>query len=104
MSHSSLARGRAACGLARRELQFGEWLREDLRADIVEPPTADPDLAILLTKARMRSVAVVAPPPAQAWFDPVPAEDLLRAYADTVALWQHPADCIAGLLAQPPAG
>lgn len=33
-------------------LQFGEWLRDDLRRGVFEPPVFDPDLAILLTQAR----------------------------------------------------
>ena len=39
---------------ARRELQFGEWLRHDLEAGIVEPARVDHDLAILLTKVRQQ--------------------------------------------------
>ncbi|MBJ4929060.1 nucleotidyltransferase domain-containing protein, partial [Salmonella enterica subsp. enterica serovar Corvallis] len=37
---------------AKRELQFGEWQRNDILAGIFEPATIDIDLAILLTKAR----------------------------------------------------
>src|SRR5690606_7792706 len=40
---------------ARREMQFGEWLREDIRAGIFEEPATDHDLAILIAKARVRS-------------------------------------------------
>lgn len=32
-----------------REMQFGEWLRDDIGAGVFEPALADPDLAILLT-------------------------------------------------------
>src|SRR5690606_1488300 len=42
---------------AKRELQFGEWQRNDILAGIFEPATIDIDLAILLTKAREHSVA-----------------------------------------------
>lgn len=76
---------------ARRELQFGEWLREDIRAGSFEPAIVDPDLAILLTKAREHSIAL-AGPPAQELFDPVPEADLLGALADTLKLWDSPAD------------
>nr|BDV12791.1 hypothetical protein [Escherichia coli] len=37
---------------AKRELQFGEWQRNDILAGIFEPAMIDIDLAILLTKAR----------------------------------------------------
>lgn len=75
----------------RRELQFGEWLRADLQAGRFEPPVADHDLAILLTKLRQHSLALLGPP-AQDLFDPVPAADFRRALADTVAQWNAPPD------------
>lgn len=34
-----------------RELQFGEWLRRDILAGIIEPAVVDADLAILLAEA-----------------------------------------------------
>lgn len=76
---------------ARRELQFGEWLREDLMAGIVEPPMLDHDLAIMLTKARGHSLPIVGPP-ADQLFDAVPRRDLTRALLDTVAQWNLPED------------
>jgi len=76
---------------ARRELQFGEWLRADLQAGIVEPATFDPDLAILLTKARRHSMCVLGIP-ASEYFDPVPAADFAQALADTIAQWNEEAD------------
>ncbi|ARU06874.1 aminoglycoside resistance protein [Comamonas serinivorans] len=76
---------------ARRELQFGEWLREDLLAGVVEPAMPDPDLALLLTQARRCSVALVGPP-ASALFEPVPRADVVRALAETIAQWREPAD------------
>ncbi|WP_326537177.1 aminoglycoside adenylyltransferase family protein [Pseudorhodoferax sp.] len=76
---------------AQRVLQFGEWLRADLRAGVFEPPMPDHDLAILLTKARQHSVALLGPPAAD-WFAPVPVADFARALADTLALWNGPAD------------
>lgn len=69
---------------ARRELQFGEWLREDLLAGIVEPPMQDHDLAIVLTKVLGHSIPVVGPP-ADQLFEAVPRQDLTRALLDTVA-------------------
>jgi streptomycin 3"-adenylyltransferase len=76
---------------ARRELQFGEWLREDLQAGRFEPAMHDNDLAILLTKAREHGIALLGPP-AREFFDPVPPTDLSRALADTIAMWNHPSD------------
>ncbi|MDH1176647.1 aminoglycoside adenylyltransferase family protein [Achromobacter mucicolens] len=76
---------------ARRELQFGEWLREDLLAGIVEPPMQDHDLAIVLTKVLGHSIPVVGPPADQILYA-VPRQDLTRALLDTVAQWNHPED------------
>ncbi|MGS1010994.1 aminoglycoside adenylyltransferase family protein [Achromobacter anxifer] len=76
---------------ARRELQFGEWLRADLEAGVVEPPMPDHDLAILLTKVRGRSIPIVGPQADQLLQD-VPREDLRRALLDSVAQWNTPED------------
>jgi streptomycin 3"-adenylyltransferase len=75
----------------RRELQFGEWLRADIVAGVIEGPVNDPDLAILLTKARQHSVALVGEE-ASGVFDAVPRADLVRALMDTVAQWNGPDD------------
>lgn len=61
-----------------RELQFGEWLRDDIRAGRIPPPVSDPDLAILLTNVRHGSVLLVGTPAAEL-FDPVPSADVTRA-------------------------
>ncbi|QRK12923.1 DUF4111 domain-containing protein [Archangium violaceum] len=71
---------------ARRDLQFGEWLRDELVAKRIPPPTFDPDLAILFTMLRQRSVALFGPP-ATELFDPIPTADLNRALAETTAQW-----------------
>lgn len=76
---------------ARRELQFGEWQREDIGAGVFEPATIDPDLAILLTKARQHGKALKGPA-AEDWFDPVPPADLFKALGDTLQLWHSPPD------------
>ena len=75
----------------RRELQFGEWQREDILADAIEPAVIDPDLAVLLTKARQKSVALLGPAVASL-FDPVPESDFRRVLSDTVDLWNSPPD------------
>lgn len=76
---------------AMREMQFGEWLRRDILRGIFEPAVVDPDLAILLTQVRQRSIALVGLP-AQCFFDPVPESDLYRVLSDTLKLWNTPAD------------
>ncbi|WP_436800192.1 AadA family aminoglycoside 3''-O-nucleotidyltransferase [Trueperella pyogenes] len=76
---------------ARRELQFGEWLREDILEGVFEPATIDIDLAILLTKAREHSVALVGPA-AEELFDPVPEQDLFEALNETLKLWNSQPD------------
>lgn len=76
---------------ARRELQFGEWLREDIRADRLEPPTTDPDLAILLTKAHRHNVALYGPAIGEL-LDPVPHRDFVQALSDTVMQWNTAED------------
>lgn len=76
---------------ARRELQFGEWLRKDILEGIFEPAVIDADLAILLTQARQHSIALTGSPAAE-FFDPVPECDIFRALADSVELWNTPSD------------
>lgn len=76
---------------ARRELQFGEWLREDLLRGIAEPAMPDHDLALLLTQARQHSVALMGLPAAEL-FEEVPQADFRRALADTLDQWHGPAD------------
>lgn len=75
----------------RRELQFGEWLRDALQAGSFEPPMLDHDLAILLTKARRHSVNLRGPI-AMDLFQPVPQSDLVRSLQDTIAQWNGPED------------
>ncbi len=76
---------------ARRELQFGEWLRRDLLDGVVERPVLDPDLAVLLRMARQQSIALFGPE-AHLVFDPVPDMDFFRALGDTVAQWRSTND------------
>lgn len=76
---------------ARRELQFGEWLRADLLAGVFDAAVMDPDLAILITKARQHGIALLGPP-AEDFFAPVAKADLLKAMAGALQLWNSPAD------------
>lgn len=74
-----------------REMQFGEWLREDIRAGIYDPAQPDCDLAILLTHVRTASIAVVGEP-AGTLFEAVPQRDLVQTFRQTLELWQEPGD------------
>lgn len=76
---------------AMRELQFGEWQRKDILANVFESAVSDPDLAILLTKIRQTSIALVGPS-AEDFFDPVPEGDFYSVLADTLKLWNSPPD------------
>lgn len=70
-----------------RQMQFGEWLREDIHAGIYEPAMLDYDLTILLTKARQHSLSLLGPP-AREFFEEVPASDMQSALLETLALWK----------------
>lgn len=65
----------------RKQFQFGEWLRPELEDGHIERPSDDPDLAILLTMARSRSIALFGPCMARL-IDPVPESDIRRAIAE----------------------
>lgn len=75
----------------RREMQFGEWLRDEIAAGRYEPAQEDIDLTILLTKARNRSIALQGEPAGQL-FDEIPIADLRRTFAHALRLWNQPAD------------
>lgn len=74
---------------ARRQLQFGEWLRKDLQLGQFEPPTFDHDLTILLAKVRHASITVRGPE-AATMLPVVPGIDVHDALRKTIAQWVHP--------------
>ncbi|QLR78339.1 DUF4111 domain-containing protein [Citrobacter freundii] len=74
-----------------REIQFGEWLRDDIRAGIVEPTQLDPDLSILLTQARRASVAIFGEP-AEMLFNVIPFSDVVQTFRHILDMWQKPVD------------
>ncbi|MGB3287873.1 MAG: AadA family aminoglycoside 3''-O-nucleotidyltransferase [Burkholderiaceae bacterium] len=76
---------------ARRQMQFGEWLRDDINAGFFEPAMTDHDLAILLSKVRRHSVALYGPA-AQEFFDEIPTIDVHQSLLETLALWTTEAD------------
>jgi predicted nucleotidyltransferase len=46
---------------ARRELQFGEWLRAEVEAGMVPAVELDPDIALLLPQVRDKGIALYGP-------------------------------------------
>jgi streptomycin 3"-adenylyltransferase len=76
---------------AKREMQFGEWLREDILAGVFEPALVDPDLAILMTQVLQSSVSLFGPD-ADQLFESVPAADLEASFRDTIAQWKESSD------------
>lgn len=76
-----------------RELQFGEWLREDILAGnfFGMGATQDKDLAILFSKLLLSNQPLYGPE-AELLFDPVPRGDLVDALMATLALWDGPSD------------
>ncbi|MEO5986410.1 MAG: aminoglycoside adenylyltransferase family protein [Candidatus Limnocylindria bacterium] len=68
----------------RFDLQYGEWLRDDL-ADGSLPPSPDtsPDVALLVTMVRLASRTLFGVPAADL-LDPVPHADVVRAISDEV--------------------
>lgn len=76
-----------------RELQFGEWLRDEIANGEYEPAQPDPDLAILLTKARQNSLPLWGEA-ASTLFDAVPERDLQHTFRQTLALWNRADDLV----------
>ena len=62
----------------RRQVQYGEWLRDEATAGVIAPPAVDPDLAILLRQA-LNSHVPLRGPDLAAVLDPVPDDDVQRA-------------------------
>ncbi len=65
------------------DLQYGDWLRKELERGEIPPPTANPDLAALITMTLLSGIPLSGPPAAEV-FAPVPQEDLVRAGADAI--------------------
>ncbi|ERJ58918.1 aminoglycoside adenylyltransferase family protein [Sphingobacterium paucimobilis] len=75
----------------RREMQFGEWLRQDISEGIFEAPLVDKDVCILIKKVRASSVAVFGTV-ASTWFEPVPDDDFVDSLRSTLDLWNTEED------------
>ena len=68
------------------ELQFGEWLREELNQGALLRAHTDPDLSILLKKAQMHHRSLLGPSLTQ-WSTAIPEQHLWQAMADTYPLY-----------------
>jgi len=77
-----------------REMQFGEWLRDDITKGEYESAQPDPDLAIVLTKARQSSVPLRGEP-ASLLFAAIPERDLQDTFHQILAIWNN-ADDVMG--------
>lgn len=76
-----------------REMQFGEWLRDDICAGVFEPAQEDPDLSILLTQARRASIPLFGEP-AETLFNVIPFTDVVQTFRHILEMWQTPDDLI----------
>ncbi len=66
------------------DFQYGEWLRDDLEAGMVDPPNPlNPDLLILLAQVRTSGKALIGEPAAEV-IEPIPAPDLEQAMRASV--------------------
>ncbi len=66
------------------ELQYGDWWRREFESGEAQPwRSPNPDLAVLLTAARARSMPLFGPPIVQL-IDPIPRKDLDHAMLDVV--------------------
>lgn len=76
---------------ARREMQFGEWLRADIEAGRFEPPVVDHDLALLMRQVMAHGDSLIGPAPHEV-FEPVPDADIAAALRTTLDQWNTPED------------
>lgn len=77
----------------KRELQFGEWLRDEIIVGQYGQSEYDADLVILLTKVRNTGVTLIGES-AQNLLPIIPIEDLFRTLEETLQIWQEPKDLI----------
>ena len=77
------------------EMQFGEWLREELKEGGTLSSQKDPDISILLRKARFHHTVLFGPALDQ-WAPEISDQELWQAMSDTypeiVAHWDEDAD------------
>lgn len=76
---------------AKREMQFGEWLRKDILQGNIESQVEDIDLTILLKKVRKHSIPLWGQA-ANVLFEPIPDVDFFKALGNTLNLWNKEQD------------
>ncbi len=67
----------------KKELIYGEWLRDQFERGRIPEPTHDPDLAIVLSQVRATGISLFGQD-ASEMLDPVPMADLRRAMMDSL--------------------
>ncbi|MBL1409045.1 aminoglycoside adenylyltransferase family protein [Sphingobacterium faecale] len=76
----------------RREMQFGEWLRNDILKGVVEGAVLDADLCILIKKARISSIPMVGAIASKLFVDDVPNGDFFKTLQSTLSQWNNEED------------
>jgi aminoglycoside 9-adenylyltransferase len=66
-----------------RDYLYGEWLRHEIESGVLPRPRPDPDVAVLVTAVLQSAATLVGPLPDRV-LEPVPAEDMRRAIADSL--------------------
>lgn len=66
----------------KKEIVYGEWLRDDFENGQIKDPGYDPDLAIVLAQARKNSISLFGPD-ASDILAPVPMTDIREAIKDS---------------------
>ncbi|HCC0886776.1 TPA: DUF4111 domain-containing protein [Salmonella enterica] len=74
-----------------REMQFGEWLREDICRGVYEPAQPDWDIVLLITQILQASIPLRGER-AERLFTPAPAAQLLKALRYPLDFWHTEAD------------
>lgn len=69
----------------KRELQYGEWLRSEVKEGMILKAEQDPDLAILLKQVRQNSISLIGPYAIEV-LPPIPDSDFRRAILDSLPL------------------
>jgi streptomycin 3"-adenylyltransferase len=75
----------------KREMQFGEWLRDDILSGVFEAGAKDIDLAIIIKKIRLSSIPIVGQK-ASKLFEPISDRDFTNALQRTLLIWNSELD------------
>lgn len=75
----------------KREMQFGEWLRDDIQNGVFEPAVTDIDLTVILKKIRSASIPIIGQN-ASELFEPIPDDDFIKVLQETMLIWNSEED------------